>query len=61
MLDYETSLSGTPRIPYLNWNGDERRLSTNDARNEWNDNNRFLFVRNYISLLTAPLGAVSLL
>ncbi len=43
------SLDGNSRAPYLNWNGSNRNLNANNASNEWNDRNRFLFVRNFIS------------
>lgn len=37
--------SGPPRIPYLNWRGGRRRLSTSDSGDEWAGGDRFLFVR----------------
>ena len=46
-------LDGNSQVPYLNWNGDKRNLNANDVRNDWNDRNRFVFVRNLISLHSA--------
>lgn len=37
--------AGDPQVPYLYWNGDKRKLSANDDTNDWNDHNRFVFVR----------------
>lgn len=44
---YENS---DPHTPYFNWN-DKRKLNTNDVSNDWNDHNRFIFVRKYTSFL----------
>ena len=46
---YAKSLDGNSQAPYLNWNGDKRNLNANDVSNDWNEHNRFVFVRNLIS------------
>lgn len=46
---YTKSLNGDSQSPYLNWNGDKRKLNANDVSNDWNEHNRFVFVRNLIS------------
>jgi hypothetical protein len=45
----DETLHGNSQVPYLNWNGDKRNLNANHADDDWNEHNRFLFVRNYIS------------
>ena len=42
---YAKSLDGNSQVPYLNWNGDKRNLNANDVSNDWNEHNRFVFVR----------------
>ena len=42
---YETDWTDELQVPYLNWNGDKRKLNANRCDNEWNEHNRFLFVR----------------
>ncbi len=46
---YTKSLDGDSQAPYLNWNGNNRKLNANDVSNDWNEHNRFVFVRNLIS------------
>lgn len=46
---YTKPLDGELQVPYLNWNGDKRKLNANRCDNEWNEHNRFLFVRNLSS------------
>jgi hypothetical protein len=29
------------QAPYLNWNGEKRKLNANDVDNDWNEHNRF--------------------
>lgn len=47
---YTKALDGDSYVPSLYRDDDERRLNSNRWDNEWNDNNRFLCVRNLISL-----------
>ena len=47
---YTKWLDGNSYVPNLYLNGDERKLNRNRWDNEWNDKNRFLCVRNLISL-----------
>lgn len=50
-------LDGDLHAPYLIWDGDKRKLNANDVSNEWNEHNRFVFVRNLISFkMTARKG-----
>jgi len=38
-------LGGVSRVPYLSWDGDERRLSARHSGSDWREHVRFLFVR----------------
>ena len=49
-------LDGVSQAPYLNFDDGKRNLNANDASNDWNDRNRFLFVRNSISFSLALTG-----
>lgn len=46
---YMKSLDGNSYVPNLDWNGEKRKLDRNRWGNEWNDRNRFVCVRNFIS------------
>lgn len=48
---YAKSLEGKLQYPYFNWNGEKRNLNAKWADNDWDEHNRFLFVRNSISFL----------
>ncbi len=45
-------IDGNRNIPELWYNDDDRKLNLNNWNGEWNDNYRFLSVRNYIFILT---------
>ena len=50
------TLEGKVQVPYLNWNGDKRKLNANWSDNDWNGKGRLLFVRNLISFKGATEG-----
>ncbi len=45
--------NGNRNVPYLNVNGDKRKLNLNWFENDWNSDHRFAAVRNF--LLETPL------
>ena len=64
---YTKALNRNSYVPNLYRNDDERRLDRNRWDDEWNDKNRFLCVRNLISLhrgdheVVAPILSFALL
>ena len=46
---YAKSLDGTANAPNFRLDDGARRLNANDVSNDWNEHNRFVFVRNSIS------------
>jgi hypothetical protein len=51
-------IDGNRNVAYLNGNDSNRNLSLNNFDNDWDDNYRFLAVRNYSFFSRDPLSGV---